>query len=105
MLETRRDVKEKKTNRPLICRHLFSLSLAFQKLDASLMRFLVIFFLILIYSNALDDLSKCEKLNVDDLIQKLMTSVSSDGKVKDYLTDIGIIEQICVSAMYVSYYL
>uniref|UniRef100_A0AC34QUV5 Uncharacterized protein n=1 Tax=Panagrolaimus sp. JU765 TaxID=591449 RepID=A0AC34QUV5_9BILA len=46
-----------------------------------------------------DDLSKHKKIDVDDLIQKLMTSVSKDGVVTNHLQDVAVIEQICVLAM------
>uniref|UniRef100_A0A914YN49 Uncharacterized protein n=1 Tax=Panagrolaimus superbus TaxID=310955 RepID=A0A914YN49_9BILA len=50
------------------------------------------------------DLSKCPKINVDDYINKLMTSVDKDGNITDYLTDTAVIEQICVLAMLVLFF-
>uniref|UniRef100_A0AC34GS04 Serine/threonine-protein phosphatase n=1 Tax=Panagrolaimus sp. ES5 TaxID=591445 RepID=A0AC34GS04_9BILA len=45
------------------------------------------------------DLSKCPKIDVDDYISRLMTSVDKDGNITDYLTDTSVIEQICVLAI------
>uniref|UniRef100_A0A7E4VYN1 Serine/threonine-protein phosphatase n=1 Tax=Panagrellus redivivus TaxID=6233 RepID=A0A7E4VYN1_PANRE len=46
-----------------------------------------------------EDLSKVQQLDVDDYIKKLMSCVDEDFKVKDYLSDTAIIEQICVLAI------